>query len=630
MPKPAHLTIDLAYWYLDAPRNGAPKVSSDSDDPNQCWILVNRLGTRDPLVDAIDYHRVMCLFTGVQEAKVAKGVSVGAVEKVARREAIPGDGHNRRTATTIRLALPPGRYSLQRLRAGAGAYAPIDRTTVDIKAGGEASLVWKRSEGAAVRGRVRLPESAAFVRSPGEAPRKLDWSVPNMAFVVLRSADGVVRDAAKIRPDGSFFLAAHLEPGAYKAEALVILPPSDKISTGLVGPPPDLEGSQDFVIAAPPQNASGAGPVNVEVTMKPRGERIVAADVAPAGPTLSGTVELPTGLLFRRQVKKPDVVGPNPRPIGFKGLSVDPDDGRVVEELGWKHIQHVDVFVKANDGREFKLYTKVKDGGDFAFDQPLPSGGYQVDAAAILEPDDDARSRPGEPRPDLNAATVLIRVNPGYRSPIRVALTLHAAPFTHRLRHEVPAQRMPELRGTLTHKGNPVRDAKVVLNGGLATRWKIAEAATDAAGKYRFENVASSVVSSGEVASHYVGVQIEHPRLVPADGKSWRDVTISLKPGTVETLDLSLTEGGFIEGRLRAADRSPRTKAPLRMYIPVKVGERRGATLFHAYATTDERGKFRSPPLFPGRYFVEENARDYPLLGEVVVEAGDTATLPNK
>ena len=125
-------------------------------------------------------------------------------------------------------------------------------------------------------------------------------------------------------------------------------------------------------------------------------------------------------------------------------------------------------------------------------------------------------------------------------------------------------------------------------------------------------------------------MQIEHPRLVPADGKSWRDITVSVKPGTIETLDLSLTEGGYIEGRLRGADGSPRTKAPLRMYIPVKPGERRGPTLFHAYATTDERGEFRSPPLFPGKYFIEENASNYPLLGEVVVEAGKTASLPNK
>ena len=310
--------------------------------------------------------------------------------------------------------------------------------------------------GPPVRGRVRLPESAAFVRSPGEAPRKLNWSVPTMAFVVLRSTDGVVRDAAKIRPDGSFFLAAHLEPGAYKAEALVILPRSDKVSTGLVGPPPDLEGSQDFVVAAPPQNAFGATPVNVEVMMKPRGERIVSADVMPAGPTLSGTVELPTNLLFRRQVSNVAVVGPNSRPVGFKGQSIDPDDGRVVEELVWKHIQHIDVFVKANDGREFKAYTKAKGDGDFAFDQPLPPGGYQVDAAAILKLDDDAENRLSEPQPDLNAATVLIRVNPGDRGPIRVALKLHNAPFMRRLRHEDPAQRRPGLRGKLTHNGHPV------------------------------------------------------------------------------------------------------------------------------------------------------------------------------
>ena len=295
-----------------------------------------------------------------------------------------------------------------------------------------------------------------------------------------------------------------------------------------------------------------------------------------------------------------------------------------------EHVQHLDVFVKANDGREFKAFTKAKADGTFAFDKPLPPGGYQVDASAILEMDDNTKNLLGEPRPDLHAGTVLIRVKPGDREPITAALKLHPAPFTRRLRYEDPAKRMPELRGTLTRDGKPVPDVKVVLYGGIATRWKIADATTDAGGKYRFENVASSIVSSGGDAKHYIGVQFEHPRLVPADGKSWRDVTVSVKPGTVETLNLALAEGGFIEGRPLGPGGAPRAKAALRMYIPVKPGVRRGAFLFHAYATTDDRGEFRSPPLFPGRYFVEENAGDYPLLGEVVVEAGKTARIAER
>jgi beta-lactamase regulating signal transducer with metallopeptidase domain len=358
--------------------------------------------------------------------------------------------------------------------------------------------------------------------------------------------------------------------------------------------------------------------------------RVIPDGAAAAGPSLSGTVELPTGLLFRRQANKVAVVGPNPRPLGFKGLSVDPQDGRVVEELQWKHVQHVDVFVKANDGRDFKAFAKTKAGGAFAFDQPLPPGGYQVDAAAFLELDDDHKNRLGEPSPDLHAGTVLIRVKEGDQGPIQVVLKLHAVPFTRRLQHEDPAKRMPELRGTLTRNGKPVPDAKIVLYGGFATRWRIAETATDAAGKYRFENVSSSIMGRGADAKHYVGVQVEHARLVPADGKSWRDLAIPVKPGTVETLDLALTEGGFIEGRLLSTDGKPRAKAPIRMYIPAKPGVRRGASLFHAYATTDERGEFRSPPLFAGKYFVEENARDYPLLGEAVVEADKTLRMPGK
>ena len=49
---------------------------------------------------------------------------------------------------------------------------------------------------------------------------------------------------------------------------------------------------------------------------------------------------------------------------------------------------------------------------------------------------------------------------------------------------------------------------------------------------------------------------------------------------------------------------------------------------FHAYATTDDGGRFRSISLFPGEYDVEVNSTtlDYPVIGRVKVEPGKVAT----
>ena len=91
-----------------------------------------------------------------------------------------------------------------------------------------------------------------------------------------------------------------------------------------------------------------------------------------------------------------------------------------------------------------------------------------------------------------------------------------------------------------------------------------------------------------------------------------------------------MTAGGFIEGNLMDAIGEPRAQLKLKLFIPVKPGDRRGPTTFHAYATTDAAGQFRSEALFPGKYLIAENAGDSPLLGEVAVEPGKTAALPAK
>src|SRR5262245_39227645 len=55
-------------------------------------------------------------------------------------------------------------------------------------------------------------------------------------------------------------------------------------------------------------------------------------------------------------------------------------------------------------------------------------------------------------------------------------------------------KRGPALEGRITDEaGRPLRGAKVILYGGVATRWKIAEAETGADGRYRFDSVQSTL-----------------------------------------------------------------------------------------------------------------------------------------
>lgn len=209
----------------------------------------------------------------------------------------------------------------------------------------------------------------------------------------------------------------------------------------------------------------------------------------------------------------------------------------------------------------------------------------------------------------------------------------------HSLAVETVKGAAPALQGRITDEaGRPLRGAKVIHYGGMATRWKIAEAETDVDGRYRIDSVQSTTVQDAKTgrSDQYVGVRVEHPTHVEADGRSRRDLRIPGNAGHVETLDLKLTPAGRIVGLLN----DPRTGRPLAkldLRIMTPAGSHGHGVTFQTYATTDDRGRFRSAGLFPGEYDVEANSTtlDYPRLGRLTVEPGkettatfDTVALP--
>jgi protocatechuate 3,4-dioxygenase beta subunit len=195
---------------------------------------------------------------------------------------------------------------------------------------------------------------------------------------------------------------------------------------------------------------------------------------------------------------------------------------------------------------------------------------------------------------------------------------------------EAAKQRGPAVEGRITDEARrPLRGAKVILYGGMATRWKIAEAKTGAKGRYRFDSVRSTLVKDSEFGrwDQYVGVRVEHPTHVEADGRSWRDLRIPGIAGHVETLDLKLTPSGYIDGLLRDG----RTGEPLKkldLLIMTPSGSHGHGATFHDYATIDVRGRFPSISLFPGDHDGEVNSTTlgYKVIGRVKLEPGKVAT----
>lgn len=334
----------------------------------------------------------------------------------------------------------------------------------------------------------------------------------------------------------------------------------------------------------------------------------------PQGVKLVGEVELPKDeWLFRRQVNQVPNLISRERPRGFKGDSLDPEDGRVVHELTWRDVIGINVTVKANDGRDYLKTVQADAEGKFRFEEAMPKGSYQIDVNAVLTMDDNAQALLGEPAADLRSGTQLLHVEQDNRGDKSLEFELFPVPFNHRVVHADPVQRTTIL-GTLTENNQPVPNAKVMLYGGIATRWKVAERVTDERGQYRFENV----------IGEFLGVQVKHEKVVPADGNSWRD--ISVEYGKLVRLDIPLTSGGFVTGQLLDENKQPRANLNIRI-MRTSPGFRKGSTDFLAYAKTDATGQFTSEPLHSGTYVIEENAQPYPELAKVEVRANETTEL---
>ena len=190
----------------------------------------------------------------------------------------------------------------------------------------------------------------------------------------------------------------------------------------------------------------------------------------------------------------------------------------------------------------------------------------------------------------------------------------------------------PVLNGKLTdQEGQPIEGVKVVLYGGVATRFRGQEATTNSKGEYEFKPLKTGAMVLGDDAASYMtGMQFIHDTYVPADGKSWRDIRVEISKETIKQFDLAMTQGGTINGTV-IDDETGKPLADLGLRI--HNGQRRSNTgTYLKYATTDAQGRFESGTLFPGRYVIDVNDNDfrgkrYPKIGTANVTAGNTSTI---
>lgn len=184
----------------------------------------------------------------------------------------------------------------------------------------------------------------------------------------------------------------------------------------------------------------------------------------------------------------------------------------------------------------------------------------------------------------------------------------------------------PVLRGRLTDdRGQPVEGVRVITYGGMATRFKGQETTSDKDGQFRFDPLSTGnpIASDDyEDVRLVTGVVFEHESLVPADATSWRDISIPRDEGEL-VLDLTMTPGGTVEGEFKDA-RSGEPLADATMIISNTFFNRDKVPGFWRYLSTDDKGRFNSGPLFPGRYVIEYGRRK---IGDVTIRANQTTTV---
>jgi RNA polymerase sigma factor (sigma-70 family) len=189
-----------------------------------------------------------------------------------------------------------------------------------------------------------------------------------------------------------------------------------------------------------------------------------------------------------------------------------------------------------------------------------------------------------------------------------------------------PDKQGPILTGRIVDEGGrPLPGVKIVLYGGLVTRWKGQETTTDQDGRYRFDPLRTGAYFKQDPSGRWdwrPGMRLMHPTHVSADGKSWWDIDVPGIDRQEHAQDFRMVPGGWLKGRVL----DPKTKKPLRR-LDLRIGgpdTRRPK--FHVYARTDDAGQFTSEPLFPGEYAIDVNVPElnYPVLGRVQIEARKT------
>jgi protocatechuate 3,4-dioxygenase beta subunit len=183
------------------------------------------------------------------------------------------------------------------------------------------------------------------------------------------------------------------------------------------------------------------------------------------------------------------------------------------------------------------------------------------------------------------------------------------------------------LAGRITdERGNPVPNVKVLLYNGVATRWLGQETQTAPDGTYRFDPLETGAITAphdGNPGAYHVGIRLEHPDLVSADGSNWWDIDVPFS--TTARKDFTLTPGARITGSITDHRGYRWGDFHIRL-VPTDEESQIGAY----YAATDHMGRFEvAEAIYPGRYEVQWNEphASFTVLATITLAPRTTTTL---